>query len=82
MEYSTSRLKKKNLKLRGLSPQANYTDRATAADGEVVPTSRLHEQKQKRIVVREGGSTFISERSLYSIQMMQGSEAITTCQVT
>jgi hypothetical protein len=26
------------LKLRGLSPQANYTDRATAAVGEVVPT--------------------------------------------
>jgi hypothetical protein len=26
-------------KLRGLSPQANYTDRATAAVGEVVPTS-------------------------------------------
>jgi hypothetical protein len=25
-------------KLRGLSPQANYTDRATAAVGEVVPT--------------------------------------------
>jgi hypothetical protein len=24
-------------KLRGLSPQANYTDRATAAVGEVVP---------------------------------------------
>jgi hypothetical protein len=24
--------------LRGLSPQANYTDRATAAVGEVVPT--------------------------------------------
>jgi hypothetical protein len=24
------------LKLRGLSPQANYTDRATAAVGEVV----------------------------------------------
>jgi hypothetical protein len=27
-----------NVKLRGLSPQANYTDRATAAVGEVVPT--------------------------------------------
>jgi hypothetical protein len=27
-----------NTKLRGLSPQANYTDRATAAVGEVVPT--------------------------------------------
>jgi hypothetical protein len=27
----------KNSKLRGLSPQANYTDRATAAVGEVVP---------------------------------------------
>jgi hypothetical protein len=25
-------------KLRGLSPQANYTDRATAAVDEVVPT--------------------------------------------
>jgi hypothetical protein len=25
-------------KLRGLSPQANYTDRATATVGEVVPT--------------------------------------------
>jgi hypothetical protein len=25
-------------KIRGLSPQANYTDRATAAFGEVVPT--------------------------------------------
>jgi hypothetical protein len=25
-------------KLRGISPQANYTDRATAAVGEVVPT--------------------------------------------
>jgi hypothetical protein len=25
-------------KLRGLSPQANYTDRATASVGEVVPT--------------------------------------------
>jgi hypothetical protein len=25
-------------KLRGLSPQANYTDRATTAVGEVVPT--------------------------------------------
>jgi hypothetical protein len=29
---------KKKKKLRGLSPQANYTDRATAAVGEVVPT--------------------------------------------
>jgi hypothetical protein len=27
-----------NKKLRGLSPQANYTDRATVAVGEVVPT--------------------------------------------
>jgi hypothetical protein len=27
-----------SVKLRGLSPQANYTDRATAAVGEVVPT--------------------------------------------
>jgi hypothetical protein len=27
----------KKKKLRGLSPQANYTDRATAAVGEVVP---------------------------------------------
>jgi hypothetical protein len=26
------------IKLHGLSPQANYTDRATAAVGEVVPT--------------------------------------------
>jgi hypothetical protein len=26
------------IKLRGLSPQANYTDRATAAVGEAVPT--------------------------------------------
>jgi hypothetical protein len=38
--------------------------------------------KNKRIVVREGGSTFIAERSWYSIQMMQGFEAITTCQIT
>jgi hypothetical protein len=30
--------KKKKNKLRGLSPQAKYTDRATAAVGEVVPT--------------------------------------------
>jgi hypothetical protein len=29
---------KKKKKLRGLSPQANYTDRTTAAVGEVVPT--------------------------------------------
>jgi hypothetical protein len=29
-------------KLRGLSPQANYTDRATAAVGEVVPTFAGH----------------------------------------
>jgi hypothetical protein len=29
---------KTKTKLRGLSPQANYTDRATAAVGEVVPT--------------------------------------------
>jgi hypothetical protein len=28
----------KKTKLRGLSPQANYTDRATAAVGEVVST--------------------------------------------
>jgi hypothetical protein len=28
-------------KLRGLSPQANYTDRATAAVGEVVPFLRI-----------------------------------------
>jgi hypothetical protein len=28
----------KTKKLRGLSPQANYTDRATVAVGEVVPT--------------------------------------------
>jgi hypothetical protein len=31
--------KKKKKELRGLSPQANYTDRATSAVGEVVPTS-------------------------------------------
>jgi hypothetical protein len=30
--------KTKTKKLRGLSPQANYTDRATAAVGKVVPT--------------------------------------------
>jgi hypothetical protein len=30
--------KKTKTKLRGLSPEANYTDRATAAVGEVVPT--------------------------------------------
>jgi hypothetical protein len=30
MEFSEKRIKNKN-KLRGLSPQANYTDRATAA---------------------------------------------------
>jgi hypothetical protein len=30
--------KKQKKNLRGLSPQANYTDRATAAVGEVVPT--------------------------------------------
>jgi hypothetical protein len=35
LHVSVARLKKK---LRGLSPQANYTDRATAAVGEVVPT--------------------------------------------
>jgi hypothetical protein len=35
-ENQYTRLKKK--KLRGLSPQANYTDRTTAAVGEVVPT--------------------------------------------
>jgi hypothetical protein len=29
---------KTKTKLRGLSPQANYTDRETAAVGEVVPT--------------------------------------------
>jgi hypothetical protein len=29
---------KTKTKLRGLSPQANYTDRATAAVGEVMPT--------------------------------------------
>jgi hypothetical protein len=28
-------------KLRGLSPQANYTDRATATVGEVVPTLQV-----------------------------------------
>jgi hypothetical protein len=47
-DYTTSHLKNINLhthrytytekKLRGLSPQAKYTDRATAAVGEVVPT--------------------------------------------
>jgi hypothetical protein len=31
-------IKKKKKKLRGLSPQANYTDRATAAVDEVMPT--------------------------------------------
>jgi hypothetical protein len=31
-------LKLLKTKLRGLSPQADYTDRATAAVGEVVPT--------------------------------------------
>jgi hypothetical protein len=31
-------LKKTKTKLRGLSPQANYTDRATTTVGEVVPT--------------------------------------------
>jgi hypothetical protein len=36
MYVMTQLIKKK--KLRGLSPQANYTDRATAAVGEVVPT--------------------------------------------
>jgi hypothetical protein len=39
---TTSRKKtlvgKLKTKLRGLSPQVNYTDRATAAVGEVVPT--------------------------------------------
>jgi hypothetical protein len=35
-EVSSGYVHKK--KLRGLSPQANYTDRATAAVGEVVPT--------------------------------------------
>jgi hypothetical protein len=30
-------------KLRRLSPQANYTDRATAAVGEVVPTFKRRE---------------------------------------
>jgi hypothetical protein len=30
--------RKTKTKLRGPSPQANYTDRATAAVGEVVPT--------------------------------------------
>jgi hypothetical protein len=30
--------KTKKLKLRGLNPQANYTNQATAAVGEVVPT--------------------------------------------
>jgi hypothetical protein len=37
--YFFSNIYKLNfIKLRGLSPQANYTDRATAAVGEVVPT--------------------------------------------
>jgi hypothetical protein len=35
---SSSELLDRGTKLRGLSPQANYTDRATAAVGEVVPT--------------------------------------------
>jgi hypothetical protein len=35
--YRASTTTNKN-KLRGLSPQANYIDRATAAVGEVVPT--------------------------------------------
>jgi hypothetical protein len=39
-------------KLRGLSPQANYTDRATAAVGEVVPTflNRLGSLKRRDTV--------------------------------
>jgi hypothetical protein len=37
-ELTTSIVLTPKLKLRGLSPQANYTDRATAAVGEVVPT--------------------------------------------
>jgi hypothetical protein len=36
--YRDNRQRPKLTKLRGLSPQANYTDRATAAVGEVVPT--------------------------------------------
>jgi hypothetical protein len=36
--YFIDKTKKKKTKLRGLTPQANYTDRATAAVGEVVPT--------------------------------------------
>jgi hypothetical protein len=37
VSYAADKLKKLKTKLRGLSPQANYTDRATAAVGEVVP---------------------------------------------
>jgi hypothetical protein len=38
ISMSYSKLCKTKTKLRGLSPQANYTDRATAAVGKVVPT--------------------------------------------
>jgi hypothetical protein len=37
-QQTNNTLKLELKKLRGLSPQANYTDRATAAVGEVVPT--------------------------------------------
>jgi hypothetical protein len=37
-QVRSKHVKLKKSKLRGLSPQANYTDRATAAVGEVVPT--------------------------------------------
>jgi hypothetical protein len=43
--------KKKKKKLRGLSPQANYTDRATAAVDEVVPTFADERFLNKRIVL-------------------------------
>jgi hypothetical protein len=36
--HGASNPNKKKKKLRGLSPQTNYTDRATAAVDEVVPT--------------------------------------------
>jgi hypothetical protein len=45
-----SQEKRKERKLRGLSPEANYTDRATAAVGEVVPT------------FADGGVTWLAQR--------------------
>jgi hypothetical protein len=36
--YHSQQQKQKKTKPRGLSPQGKYTDRATAAVGEVVPT--------------------------------------------